>query len=131
MKFPLTILFSICFLGLLGQDAKFTATVNKNRVVQSETFQITFSVNGNGAKFKAPSLKDFFVHSGPNQSSSMQIINGSVSQTISYSYLMILIQQESAKLEMSLMISEICLVSNYTTSIVLFFPQDQIVTSSG
>ncbi|HKC69052.1 MAG TPA: BatD family protein, partial [Bacteroidia bacterium] len=60
---------------------------SKNKVVTGEVFQVSFTVNGNMSGFKAPSFADFDVYSGPNQSTSMQIANGNMSQTVSYSYM--------------------------------------------
>ena len=71
-----------------AQEASFTATVSKNRVVVGEQFQVSFSINTNASNFNAPDLSNFITYSGPNQSSSMQIINGSVSQTISINYVL-------------------------------------------
>lgn len=66
---------------------KLTAQVSKTKVLVGEVFQVNFSANGAMAGFKPPSFADFDVYSGPNQSTSIQIINGSMSQSISYSYL--------------------------------------------
>lgn len=65
---------------------KFTAAVNKNKVGVGEVFQLDFSLNASGKNFTAPSFADFNVYSGPNQSTSMQIVNGSMSQSITLSY---------------------------------------------
>jgi hypothetical protein len=65
---------------------KFTAGVNKNRVAVGEVFQLDFSINASGKNFTPPSFGDFTVYSGPNQSTSMQIVNGSISQSIALSY---------------------------------------------
>src|SRR5687768_2805876 len=82
------VLFLFLLVGmtniLLAQ--KFSASVNKNKVAVGEVFQLDFSINTNGKDFTPPSLSDFNIHSGPNQSTSMQIINGSISQSISLSY---------------------------------------------
>lgn len=66
----------------------FTAAVSKNRVVVGEPIQIDFSVSNGGAdNFKPPSaFKEFDILSGPNHSSSVQIINGNMSQSTSVSY---------------------------------------------
>ncbi|MBI2269253.1 MAG: protein BatD [Bacteroidetes bacterium] len=66
----------------------FTAAVSKNRVAVGEPFQIEFAVSNGGAdNFKPPAaLKDFDIYSGPNHSNSVQIINGSMSQSTSISY---------------------------------------------
>jgi len=82
------ILFVMVFLasGFFSVAQKLTATVSKNKVAVGEQFEITFSLNGNGSNFKAPQLNDFNVYFGPSQSSSVQIINGNMSQTIGFSY---------------------------------------------
>jgi len=66
---------------------KLTAQVSKNKVYIGEVFQLSFTANGNMSGFKAPNMPDFDVYSGPNQSTSVQVMNGSMSQTISYSYM--------------------------------------------
>ena len=66
---------------------KLTAQVSKNKVTAGEVFQVTFSANGSIGNFRAPSFADFDVYSGPNQSTSMQFINGNVSQNMSFSYM--------------------------------------------
>lgn len=73
----------------LAQDVSFTASASKTTVGAGEQFQISFSVNGNGSKFQAPTFRDFDLLMGPNQSMSTQITNGGVSQTVSYSYILI------------------------------------------
>ncbi|MDO8627760.1 MAG: BatD family protein, partial [Candidatus Diapherotrites archaeon] len=65
---------------------KFTASVNKNKVAAGEVFQLDFTINASGKSFSPPSFSDFTIYSGPNQSTSMQIINGSMSQSITLSY---------------------------------------------
>lgn len=72
-----------------AQDVTFTATTSSSTVAAGEQFQVTFSVNGNGSKFQAPTFKDFSVLMGPSQSMSTQFINGNVSQSISYTYIII------------------------------------------
>ncbi|MDP2387979.1 MAG: BatD family protein [Bacteroidota bacterium] len=67
---------------------KFTAQVSKNKLAVGEVFQLTFTINASASNFKAPNLTDYDVYSGPNQSTSMQIINGNMSQSISLSYLL-------------------------------------------
>ena len=67
---------------------KFTASASKTKVAVGETFQLSFSLNNNGSDFKAPALNEFNVYSGPNQSTSMSIVNGSMSQSVTLSYLL-------------------------------------------
>lgn len=76
-------------IELFGQS--FRANVNSTTVALNDKFQISFTFEGqdiNAIKnFSSPDLnKDFLVLSGPNQSTSMQTINGAVSASISFSY---------------------------------------------
>ncbi|MGZ3864366.1 MAG: BatD family protein [Bacteroidia bacterium] len=66
---------------------KLTAQVSKNKVYVGEVFQISFTANGNMGGFKQPNMPDFDIYSGPNQSTSVQIMNGNMTQTISYSFM--------------------------------------------
>jgi hypothetical protein len=87
IKLMLLISFLLCHVAQ-AQEASFTASVSKNKVVVGEQFQVSFSINTNASNFNAPDFSSFITYSGPNQSSSMQIINGSVSQTISINYVL-------------------------------------------
>jgi|DewCreStandDraft_4_1066084.scaffolds.fasta_scaffold32325_2 hypothetical protein len=85
----LIILFLTKLNIIVAEDIKFSASASSTTVGTGQQFSVTFSINtGGGSNFKAPSFKGFSVLSGPNQSSSSstQIINGSFSQTVSYSY---------------------------------------------
>ena len=79
-------LFLLIASGAFSQ--KLTASVNRNPVGLNEQFQLSFELNGNGSNFRAPALTDFMVLSGPNQSTSMQFINGSMSQSVTFSYIL-------------------------------------------
>lgn len=76
----------ILLVGCSLYAQKFTASVNKNNVSVGEVFQLDLIVNTNAREFTPPAFNDFTVYSGPNQSSSVQIINGSMSQSITLSY---------------------------------------------
>lgn len=84
----------ILFLGsvhLFAQDVTFIAGVDKNPVAADERFTLQFTITTSGASaknFKTPDLSKFLTLSGPNQSTSMQIINGSVSSSQSFSYIL-------------------------------------------
>jgi hypothetical protein len=85
----LIIILSILFVQFSSaQDVSFSASVSKNRVVVGEQFQVSFTLNATGANFNPPDFSNFAVLSGPNQSSSVQIINGSVSQSQTLSYIL-------------------------------------------
>ncbi len=74
----------------VAQNTTFVATVDRPTVSAAEQFEVSFTVSGpdvNGAKiFRAPDFAQFVVLSGPNQSTSMQIINGQMSGSLTYSY---------------------------------------------
>ncbi len=68
----------------------FTASVGNTTVGLNDRFQVTFTFEGNDINslsgFNAPDFAGFMVLSGPNQSTSMQIINGAVSASLSYTF---------------------------------------------
>jgi len=75
----------------IAQDVSFTASVDKNPVAQNDRFTLEFTVTTSGANarnFKTPDLSKFLVLSGPNQSTSMQIINGAISSSQTFSYIL-------------------------------------------
>ncbi|MBI5219424.1 MAG: protein BatD [Bacteroidia bacterium] len=88
--------------GLSAQDVKFTAQAT-NVVEVGEQFRLVFSVNAKGTDLKLPPLTDFNILSGPSSSSStnMQVINGQVSQSSSYSYTYILQAIKTGKFTIS------------------------------
>jgi hypothetical protein len=77
---------------VLAQDASFEASVDKNPVALGDQFTLSFELGnagmGGGKNMKLPDLGRFHIMSGPNQSSSMQFINGAVSSSVTYSYVL-------------------------------------------
>ncbi len=96
---PLLVIFLLVAGTVIASAQSFTASVNKNPVGLNDQFQLTYTLNANGTAFKAPSLTDFSVLSGPNQSSSMQFVNGNMSQSISFSYILQPKKEGTFKLE--------------------------------
>lgn len=72
--------------NIFAAEITFIASVNKNPVGTNEQFSITYTLNTQGSNFQAPTFRDFNVLSGPNQSTSMQFINGNMSQSVSFTY---------------------------------------------
>jgi uncharacterized membrane protein len=68
--------------------ADFTVKVSSSTVEIGQRFQITFTINAQGGNFQAPSFENFRILSGPNQSQSMQVINGAVTKNTSISYVL-------------------------------------------
>ncbi len=87
-----TLFLAIFLFATILQAQSFVATVDNNKVGDNDRFELKFTFEGknlNALKnFKAPSLKDFRVLSGPNQSTSMQIINGVSSSSLTLSYIL-------------------------------------------
>lgn len=81
----------ICWLAATlayGQGSiAFEASTSTRQVLLDNYFEVTFNLkNANGSQFSPPSFKDFMVIAGPSTSSSVQIINGTVSREMGYSY---------------------------------------------
>jgi hypothetical protein len=77
----------LCWANLLwAQNIKFTASASKNTVGTGEVFEVTFAVNGNMDRFTPPDFGGLQVVGGPNQSSSMESINGTTTMNSAVSY---------------------------------------------
>ncbi len=76
----------------MAQEATFQASVDKNPVGVDDQFTLTLTLSssgtGGGKNLQLPELNKFRMMAGPNQSSSMQFINGVVSSSVSYSYVL-------------------------------------------
>jgi hypothetical protein len=90
MKFLSKILLLVLLVSVSFAQ-KFEATADRTTVGQNERFQVFFTFEGqssNVSGFKPPSFEGFRVLSGPNQSTNMQIINGQVSSSITFSFIL-------------------------------------------
>jgi len=86
-KFTLyLLLFFLMNCVVFSQE--FSASLSRNPVTVGERFQVTFTLNGEGSNFKAPDFKGFSVLSGPNQSQNIQIINGAMSRSLSFAFIL-------------------------------------------
>jgi len=87
---PLLMIAVVLLLSFNSFAQSFNATVDKASVGVNDQFQISFTFSGqdiNGIKsFTPPNFNNFMVLSGPNESTSMQIINSSVTASRTYSY---------------------------------------------
>ncbi len=88
----------IAMLGLLltytatfGQNIEFTASA-RDVVSVGDQFRLIFSINGEASGFRAPTIKNFNTLSGPqqSQSSSMQMFNGQITKSVSFTFTYIL-----------------------------------------
>ena len=69
----------------MAQTPSFIAQVSKNKVAIGEVFQVAFTLNGSGSNLVYPAFNDFDIYSGPNQSQSMSMVNGTISQSTTLS----------------------------------------------
>ncbi len=83
---------SLMFLAGTCFAQKFNVSADRTIVGQGDRFQVDFTFEGgdvNGiTNFRPPRFDGFRILSGPNQSSSMSIINGKVSGSLSLSYIL-------------------------------------------
>lgn len=90
----LSLVLLLC-AGMAFAQERLKATASKTQVATGEPFEITFSTDNNASNFSPPDFKNFQVISGPNESTSMTVINGAMSSSTSYSYELIAIQPGS------------------------------------
>ncbi len=77
-----------CFsTSIFAQDAQFTVSVSTDSILLGNYIEVSFTLeNAKGSNFDIPEFEGFDVVGGPNQSSSFQMVNGTISQEISYSF---------------------------------------------
>jgi hypothetical protein len=75
-----------------AQDGTFAASAEPSQIAAGEQFRVTFTFDGNDynsvKNFTAPDFGQFVVISGPNQSTNMQWVNGKMSASIGYTYIL-------------------------------------------
>ncbi|MCS6808233.1 MAG: BatD family protein [Bacteroidota bacterium] len=81
-----TSLVSMLMTAFAVYSQELTASVSSNPVSVGEHFQISFTSSAPMSNFKAPSFEGLSVLSGPIQSQSVRIVNGVMSQSVSYTY---------------------------------------------
>lgn len=86
-----------------------TTSVSSTKVAVGEAFQLQFSLSGPGKNFKLPPMSELDIMEGPYQSSSTSIVNGSVTQSSSLTYVV------AAKKEGKLTIGAATVISNGKT----------------
>jgi hypothetical protein len=89
LKMAFVFLFFVSF-SLVGyaQEATLTAKVSKNKLGVNQRLRIEFAINKQGGdNFSPPSFTNFKVVGGPSQSISQSWINGKVSFSQSYTYI--------------------------------------------
>jgi hypothetical protein len=81
------LLFLSFFTQSIFAQVEFKTTVSKSKLGVNERFRVIFSIDKQGAdNFTPPSFKNFKVVAGPSQSVNQSWINGKVSFSQSYTY---------------------------------------------
>jgi len=94
LRFRRGAMLCVLLAAFAGQalSQTFTASVDRNQVATGERFSLDLTMTGGGTgggkNLKLPDLGKFMILSGPNQSTSMQIVNGNVSSSVSYGYVL-------------------------------------------
>ncbi|NND33050.1 MAG: hypothetical protein HKN76_10700 [Saprospiraceae bacterium] len=87
------IFFAISFICLsllsIAQQAtkqEFVLEISRDTILLGNYFEVRFTAVNIKGEFEAPAFSEFELIGGPNQSSTMSIVNGVSSQKVSYSY---------------------------------------------
>lgn len=98
IKLFVIVLFTLVTNIVTAQDVEFTAS--GPRVVEvGEQFRLSYAVNAKGSNYEEPDMENFRVLTGPNvsTSSSVQIINGNMTRSVSYTYNYVLMATQEGK----------------------------------
>ena len=88
LKFYISIFITLLTFTVVAQEAKLTAKVSKNKLGVNQRLRIEFSINKQGGDdFSPPKFTNFKVVGGPSQSVSQSWVNGKVSFSQSYTYI--------------------------------------------
>ncbi len=102
MKAFLLFIILIIPLSVYADEVEFSAAA-PSTVKVGENFRVSFKLNETPDSFNAPSFEGFRIVSGPMQSSSssVQVINGEVTRTQSYTYTYILMPVDEGSFSIS------------------------------
>ena len=89
LKIYISFIISILSYSIFAQQAELSFSISKNSLGLNERLRIEFSINKQGGdNFKPPKFKEFKVIAGPSQSVSQSWINGKVTFSQSYTYIL-------------------------------------------
>jgi hypothetical protein len=85
------LIFAASWASLKAQDVEFTVSA-PNVVAVGEQFRLIFRINARPQELKPPTFENFYILAGPSTStsSSIQVINGQMTQTYEFSYTYVL-----------------------------------------
>ncbi|MDP5092292.1 MAG: BatD family protein [Polaribacter sp.] len=89
LKIYISFIISILSYSIFAQQAELSVSISKNTLGLNERLRIEFSINKQGGdNFTPPKFKEFKVVAGPSQSVSQSWINGKVTFSQSYTYIL-------------------------------------------
>jgi BatD DUF11 like domain len=90
IKFLSSMFICVCLFSVNSTaQITFTASTDAKQVPVGEVFEVKFTLqNAQGQGFRAPNFGDFSVVGGPNQMNSTTVVNGAMSSSESYSYVL-------------------------------------------
>ena len=71
-----------------SQDIAFTVEVTSDTVYQGNALKVRYTVKNTQGDFIAPELEEWILIGGPNTSSQFSMINGVITQSASYEYIL-------------------------------------------
>lgn len=78
----------LCLVTALAQERGFHTRVSTDTLLMGNYLEVTFTLENTTGKIEPPSFESFDLVNGPAQSSSVSIINGSMTQHHSYTYIL-------------------------------------------
>lgn len=88
LKKPIIILCLLLLTVAASMAQSLKAEISSSKVSLNESFQIDYILDGANGSINPPDFKSFTLLSGPSTSQNYQMINGTVSQSITYSYIL-------------------------------------------
>ena len=86
IKNSIIVVLLFCLATPAAKAQSVYAQVNSKKVQVGVAFEYAIVITVNASNFTPPNLKDFDIVSGPNQSNSVQYVNGAMSQQLIISY---------------------------------------------
>ena len=84
----LLLLLLVFMFSHIGFGQNFEAQVSDKKVGLNDSFEISFTLDDSGRSFSPPPFSDFLILRGPSKSSSTSIVNGVMSQQLTYTYVL-------------------------------------------
>lgn len=85
--FKLIVLLSFLLVSAMqAQEQKFTVELSSDTILLGNYFELKYTIENMNGKFDPPNLGEFDVIGGPNTSTSMSMINGTVKKSTGFSY---------------------------------------------